>query len=192
MKLNDACSLEEKIDSIFKSRDITLPTKVHLVKAKVFPVVVYGCESWTIKKAECWRIDAFELWYWRRLLSSLDSKEIQPANPKGNQSWIFIKRTDTEAEALILWPTDVKSWFIGKDAGKDWGQEEKGATEGEMVGWHHWLNGYESAQTPRDSEGQGSLVCYDPWGCKKSDTTERLNKNNNIHSCEWRYIYIYI
>ena len=92
------------LDSILKSRDITLSTKVHLVKAMVFPVVMYGCESWTIRKAECRRMDAFELWCWRRLLSPLDCKEIQPVYPKGNQSWMFIGRTDVEAGTPILWP----------------------------------------------------------------------------------------
>ena len=109
------------LDRILKSRDITLPTKVHLVKAMVFPVVMYGCESWSIKKAECWRIDAFELWCSKTLESPRDSvvplhcKEIQPVHPKGNQSWIFIGRTDAEAETLILWPPDLKNWLIGKD-----------------------------------------------------------------------------
>ena len=98
-----------KLDSILNSRDITLPTKVHLVKAMVFAVVMYGCECWTIKKAERRRTDAFELWCWRRLESPLDCKEIQPVHPKGNQSWVFIGRTDVEAETLILWPPDVKS-----------------------------------------------------------------------------------
>ena len=97
------------LDSILKSRDITLSTKVHLVKALVFPVVTYGCESWTVKKAECRRIDAFELWCSRRLLSPLNCKEIQPVHPKGDQSWVFIGRTDVEAETPILWPPDVKS-----------------------------------------------------------------------------------
>ena len=97
------------LDSIFKSRDITLPTKVHLVKAMVFPVVMYGCDSWTVKKAECQRIDALELWCWRRLLSPLDCKEIQPVHPKGDQSWVFIGRTDAEAETPILWPPHAKS-----------------------------------------------------------------------------------
>ena len=98
------------LDSIFKSRDITLPTKVHLVKAMVFPVVMYGCESWTVKKAERRRIDAVELWCWRRLFESpLDCKEIQPVHPKGDQSWMFIGRTDIEAEIPILWPPDAKS-----------------------------------------------------------------------------------
>ena len=125
------------LDSILKSRDITLPTKVHLVKAMVFPVVMYGCESWTVKKAEHQRIDAFELWCWRRLLESpLDCKESQPVHPKGGQSWVFIGRTDVEAETPTLWPPDVKSWLIWKDpdSGKDWGQEEKGMTEDEMIG----------------------------------------------------------
>ena len=94
------------LNSILKSRDITLPTKVHLVKVMVFPVVMYGCESWTVKKAEHQRIDAFELWCWRRLL---DCKEIQPVHPKGDQSWVFIGRTDVEAETPILWMPDVKS-----------------------------------------------------------------------------------
>ena len=140
--------LERKVmtnlDSIFKSRDITLPTKVHLVKVMVFPVVMYGCESWTIKKAECRRIDAFELWYWRRLLRVLDCKEIQSVHPKGDQSWVFIERTDVEAEIPILWASYAKNWLIWKDpdAGKDW-RWEKGMTEDEMVGWHHWLNGHE-------------------------------------------------
>ena len=113
---------------------------------------MYGCESWTVKKTERWRIDAFELLE-KTLESPLDSKEIQPVNPKGNQSWIFIERTDTEAERPTLWPPDGKNWLIWKDldAGKDWRQEEKGTTEDEMVGWHHQLNGHEFEQTPGDS-----------------------------------------
>ena len=165
------------LDSIFKNRDITLPTKVHLVKAMVFPVVMCGCESWTIKKAECRWIDAFELWYWRRLESPLDCKEIQPVYPKGDQSWVFIGRTDVEAETPILWPPDAKSWLIWKDpdAGKDWGQEEKGMTEGEMVGWHHRLNGHEFGWTLGVGDGQGDLVSCSPWGHKESDMTKWLN-----------------
>ena len=133
------------LDSILKSRDITLLTKVRLVKAMVFPVVMHQCESWIIKKAEHQRIDAFELWWWRRLENPLDCKEIQPVHPKGNQSWLFIGRTDAEPETPILWPPDVKGWFIwkGPDAGKEWGQEEKGMAEDELVGWHHWFNGQE-------------------------------------------------
>ena len=100
------------LDSILRSRDITLSTKVHLVKAMVFPVVMYGCESWTIKKAEHRRFDAFELWCWRRLESPLDCKEIQPVHSEGDQSWVFIGRTDTEAEIPILWTPDVKSSLI--------------------------------------------------------------------------------
>ena len=101
--------LMTNLDSIFKSRDITLSTKVHLVKAIVFPVVIYGCKSWTVKKAECRRIDVSELWCWRRLESPLDCKEIQPVHPKGDQPWVFIGRTDAEAETPILWPPHVKS-----------------------------------------------------------------------------------
>ena len=100
------------LDGILKSRDITLPTKVRLVKALVFPVVLYGCERWTRKKAERQRVDAFELWCWRRHESPLDCKEIQPVHPKGDQSWVFIGRTDVEAETLILWPPDAKSSLI--------------------------------------------------------------------------------
>ena len=108
-----------------------------------FPVVMYGCESWTIKKAEHWRTNAFKLWCWRRLL--MVCKEIKPVHPKGNQYWVFFGRTDAEAETPILWPPDVKNWLIWKDpdAGKDWGQEEKGTAEDKMVGWHHRLNGHE-------------------------------------------------
>ena len=114
----------------------------------------------------------------KTLESPLDSKEIKPVNPKGNQPRILIGRTDTEAEVPILWPPDAKSPLIGKDpdAGKDWGQEEKGVTEDEMVGWHHWLNGHEFEQAPGDGEGQESLVCYSPCGQKESDMTQWLKK----------------
>ena len=97
------------LDNILKSRDITLPTKVHLVKAMVFPVVMYGCECWTVKKAECRRFDAFELWCWKRLERPLDCKEIQPVHPKRDQSWVFIARTDVKAETPILWPPHVEN-----------------------------------------------------------------------------------
>ena len=132
------------LDSILKNRDITLPTKVHLVKAMVFPVVMYGCESWTVKKAEHRRIDAFELWCWRRLLRvPWTAREIQPVHSKGNQSWVFFGRNDAKAETPVLWPPHAKSWLNGKDsdAGRDWGQEEKGMTEDEIAGWHHQLDG---------------------------------------------------
>ena len=148
------------LDSILKSRDITLSTKVHLVKAVVFPVVMYGCESWTIKKAEkkikqkthtkeSWVLKNWCFWtvvLEKTLESPLDSKEIQPVHPKGNQHWMFIGKTNVEAETPILWPPDVKNWLIWKDpdAGKDWRWEEKGMTEDEMAGWHHWLDGRES------------------------------------------------
>ena len=134
------------LDSLLKSRDITLPTKVCLVKAMVFPVVMYGCESWTLKKAEHWKIDAFELWCWRKTLESpLDCKEIQPVHTKRDQSRIFIGRTEAEAESRILRPPDVKNLLIGKDpdAGKDRRWEDKGTTEDEMVGWHHQFDGHE-------------------------------------------------
>ena len=135
-----------KLDSILKSRDIALPRKARLVKAMVFPVVLYGCESWTIKKA--WVPKYWCFWtvvLEKTLECPLDCEEIQPVHPKGNQSWIFIGRTDAEAETPILWSPDVKSWLFGKDsdAGEDWRQEEKEMTEDEMVGWHHWLDGHE-------------------------------------------------
>ena len=119
------------LHSVLKSRNIALLTKVHMVKAMVFPVIMYGCESWTIKKAEHWRIDAFELWCWRRLLTVPGQRGDQTS-----QSWIFIGRTDAEAETRILWSPDAKSWLIGKDpdAEKDWRQEEKGTT-----GWDGWM-----------------------------------------------------
>ena len=113
----------------------------------------------------------------KTLESPLDCKEIQPVHPKGNQSWMFIGRTDAEAEAPILWPSDVKNWLIGKDpdAGKDWRQEEKETTEDEIVGWHHWLDGHEFEQAPGVGDGQGSLACCSPRGHKVLDTNERLN-----------------
>ena len=134
------------LDSILKSRDITLPTKVHLVKALVFPVVMYGCETWTINKTEHWRIDAFELWCWRRLL------RVPWTARRSNQSILKEVSLQYTLEGLMLklklqyfWPPDVKSWFTGKDpdAGKDWRWEEKGTTQDEMVGCHHQLNGHE-------------------------------------------------
>jgi len=160
------------LDSIFKNIDITLPTKVHLVKAMVFPVVLYGCESWTVKKAECQRIDAFELWCWRRLL------RVPWTARRSNQSILkeISPGCSLEAETPILWPPNVKSWLIGKDpdAARDWGQEEKGTTEDKMAWWHHWLDGREFEWTPGVGDGQGGLVCYNSWGHKESDTTEWL------------------
>ena len=226
-----------KLDSVFKSRDITLSAKVCLVKVMAFPVIMYGC--WTIKKAEHWRTDAFELWCWNRLLrvpwtarrsdqsilkvispehslerlmlklklqyfghlmrrtdsfentlmlgkieGMMREDEIQPVHPKRNQSWIFIGRTDAEAETLILWPPDGKNWLTGKDpdARKDWRQEEKGATEDEMVWWHHRLTGHEFEQAPGVGDGQGSLTCSSPCGHKESDRTEWLNWTEHFKS----------
>ena len=171
MKLKDASSLEEKLrhlDSILKSRDITLLTEVCIIKAMVFPVVMYRCESWTIKKAESQRLDTFEMWCWRRLETPLDSKEIQPVNPKGNQHWLLIGRIAAEAETPIFWPPDAKSWLIRKDpdAEKDKRQKEKGVAEDKMVRQHHWLNGHESEQTLGDNREQGSWACHSPQGCR--------------------------
>ena len=144
----------------------------------------YGFSS---SHTKMWDLDFKESWvpknwcYWTVVLentleSPLDGKDIKPVNPKGNQSWIFIRRTDAEAEISILWPLDAKNWLIGKDsdAGKDW-RQEKGTTEDEMVGWHHQLDGHEFEQTSRVGDGQGSLVCYSPWDHKESDMTEQLN-----------------
>ena len=150
------------VDSILKSRDITLPTKVHLVKAMVFPGVMDGCESWTIKKS--WMPKNWCFWtvvLEKTLESPLDCKEIKPVNPKGNQSWIFIGRTDAESETSILWLLDAKNWLIRNDpdSGKDWRQKEKGMTEEEMGGWHHQLDGHKFEQALGVGDGQGSLVC---------------------------------
>ena len=154
------------LDSVLESRDITLLTKVCIVKAMVFPVLIYGCESWTIKKAKHQRTDAFELWCWRRLLSPLDCKEIKPNHSKGNQSWIFIGRTDAEAEAPILWPPDAKSRLIGTDpdAGKNQMQKEMGAAEGEMVRQIASLTQWTWIwQTPGNNRGQ----CYSLLGLQR-------------------------
>ena len=181
MKLKDIYSFEGKVmtnlDSIFKSRDITLPTKVRLVKAMVFPVVMYGCESWTVKKAERRKIDAFELWCWRRLL------RVPWTARRSNQPILEEISPGISLEGLMLklklqyFGHLIRSWLIGKDsaAGRDWGQEEKGMTEDEMAGWHHQLDGHEFEWTPGDGDGQGGLACCDSWGCKQLDTTEQQN-----------------
>ena len=146
-------------------------TNVRLVQATVFPVVMYRCESWTIKKAEHWRIVAFEPWCWRRLESPLDCKEIQPGHPKGNHSGISIGRTDADAEAPILWPPDGKNWLIWKDpdAGKDWRREEKGTTEDELVGWPHRVEAHEFKQTPETMKDGGTWQAI-VHGIAKSQT----------------------
>ena len=165
------------LDRILKSSDITLPTKVHLVKVMFFPVVIYRCESWTIKKVKHQSTDAFELQCWRTLLSFLDSKEIKPVNPKGKQLWMLIGRRDVEAELQyfghFMWRAES---FRKTGVGKVWGQE-KGVSEYEIFGWHHQHNRQDLEQTLRDSEGQGSLVYCNPWGCKEFDMTLQLNKN---------------
>ena len=168
------------LDSTLKSRDIALLTKVCTVKAMVFPVVMYGYESWTIKKRECQRTDVFELWYWIGLLRVLwTASRSNPVILKWNQSWIFTGRTDPEAEVPILWPPDPKCWHIRKDpdAGKDWRQGEKGATENKMVGWQHRLKGHEFEQALEDGIRQGCLTCCSPRCCKWVDMTEQLKNN---------------
>ena len=165
------------LDSIFKSRDITLPTKVCLVKAMVFPVVMYGCESWTIKKAECRRIDAIELWCWRRLLrvpwtarrsnQSILKEMGLACSSEGMMLKLKLQYLATSCEELTHW----KSLWCGED----WGQEEKVMTEDEMAGWHHSLDGRESEWTPGVGDGQGGLACCGSLGRKESDTTEQLN-----------------
>ena len=145
----------------------------------------YGFSSshvwmWELDYKESWALKNWWLWtvvLEKTLVNPVDSKEIQPVHPKGNQPWIFIGRTDAEAETTIFWPPDGKNWLIWKDpdAGTDWRQEEKGMTEDEMVGWHHRLNGHEFEQALGVGYGQGGLACYSPWGHKESDTTEPLN-----------------
>ena len=143
---------------------------------------------WELDYKEGWALKNWCFWtvvLEKTLESPLDSREIKPVNPKGNQSWIFIGRTDAKAEAPILWPPYGKNWFIGKypNAGKDWRQEEKGMTEDEIVGWHHWHNGREFEQAPGVDEGQGSLACCSSWGYKELYMTELLNWN-------WNWIFV--
>ena len=171
------------IDSILKRAEIALLTKVRLVKVMVFPVVMYGCESWTINKdgplSFSWVPKNWCFWtvvLEKTLESPLESKEIKPLNPKGNQSWIFVGRTDAEAEAPIFWPPEAKNWHIGRDpdAGKDSRQDEKRMTEDEMVEWHHWLDGPEFEEALRVGDVQEGLACCSPWGHKESDVTQWL------------------
>ena len=176
------------LDNIVKSRDITLPTKLCLIEAIVFPVVMYGCESWTIKTAECWRIDDFELWCWRRLLS------IPWTERRSNQSFLKEISPEHSLEGLMLklklWPSDAKNWPFVKDpiVGKDWRQEEKGTTEDEMIGWYHWLDGHEWSkfwELPMDREAWCAAV----HGVSKSrmwlcDWTEL---NWKIYKSVWIY-----
>ena len=147
-----------KLDSVLKSKDISLLTKVHIVKAMVFPVVMYGYESWAIKKAECRRIDSFELWFWRH---SLERQEIKLVSLTGNQPWILVGRTDAKPSV----PPDVNRLLIGKDAdaGKDWRREEKGTTEDEMVGWPYWHDGHEFEEALGVGEGREPGVLLSMW-----------------------------
>ena len=170
------------LDTLLKSRDSTLPTKVLILKGRFFPSShVWMWESdhkeGRVPKNWCFRTVVLQ----KTLESPLNGKEIKPVNPKGNQPWTLIGRTD--AEAAILWPPDVKSWLIREDpdAGKDWRQEEKGTTEGETAGWHRQHGGQEFEQAPGDGEGQGGLVCCGPWGRKESDTTEPLNNREQLN-----------
>ena len=181
MKLKDTFSLEGKHDQ----------PRQHIQKQRHYfankgPSSQGYCFS--SSRVWMWELDYKESWtpknwcFWtvvleKTLESPLDCKEIQPVHPKGDQSWVFIERTDVKAETPILWPPDAKSWLIWKDPdpGKDWGQEEKGTTEDEMVGWHHRLNGHEFGWTPGVGDGQRGLACCGSWGRKESDTTEPLN-----------------
>ena len=175
----------DKARDYIKNKDITLPTKVHIVKAMIF----------SSSHVRMWELDHKEGWvpknwcFWivtleKTLESPLDCKEIQPVNPKQIQPWLFIGRTDAEAEAPILWSPDGKNWLTGKDpdAGRDRRQGEKGKTEDEMVGWQRQLDGHEFKKTPEDGEGQGSLVYCSPWVHKESDMTVRLNNNKGLPS----------
>jgi len=173
------------LGSILKSRDITLLIKVCLVKAVFSNGHVW---MWELDYKESWAPKNWCFWtvvLEKTLESPLDCKEIKPVNPKGNQSWILTWRTDAEAETSILWPPDAKNWLLGKDpdAGKNWRQEEKGTTEDEMVGWHHWLDGKLWASSGSWNDGQGSLACCSPRGHKELDMTEQLNWLNWISVC---------
>ena len=185
------------LDRILKSRDITLPVKLCPdFASKALSSQNHGFSS---SHVWMWELDHKEGWapmnwcFWtvvleKTLESPLDCKEIQPIHLKGNQSCVFIGKTDIEAETPILWPPDAKSWLIWKDpdAGKDWGQEEKGMTEDEMVGWHHQLNGHEFGWTLGVGDGQGGLACCYPWGSKESDTTEQLKwTDTSIKNNHW-------
>ena len=192
------CSLEIKrrlllgrkvmtnLDNMLKSRDITLPTKVCVNKGPCSQ-----CFGFSSGHVWMWELDYKKSWapknwcFWtvvleKTLESPLDCKEIQPVHPKGDvhwKSWVFIGRTDAEAETPVLWSADARDWLTWKDpdSGKDWGQEEKGTTEDEMVGWHHWLDGHGFGWTLGVGDGQGGLACCGSWGCKESDMTEWLN-----------------
>ena len=181
------------LDSLLKSRDITFLTKIYIVKTMVFPVVMYGCESWTIKEAEHQRIDIFELWSWRILL------RVPWRARRANQSTLKEINSEYSLKGLML-KLKLQNWsqsqLIRKDpdAGEDWGHEGNGATEDEMVGWRHRLNGYVFEQTPGDSKEQGSLACCSPWSHKELGSNKQLNSNRcqyNIYEyyIAWEKIY---
>ena len=165
------------LNIILKSRDITLPPKSYNQSYDFSSSHVW---MWELDHKESWAPKNWCFWtvVWEKTLESpLDCKEIQPVHPEGDQPWVFIGRNDAKAETPVLWPPHAKSWLIGKDsdAGRDWGQEEKGMTEDEMAGWHHLLDAREFEWTPGVGDRQGGLACSDSWGLKESDTTERLN-----------------
>ena len=183
------CTLELKImiRLLSKTRLKKLTSLISFIHSSPHSFILCQSYDFSSSHVQVWELGHTEgctqkNWYFwtvgleKILESPLDSKEIKPVNPKGTQPWISIGRTDAEAEAPILWPPDVKSQLTGKDPDveKDWGQEEKGTTEDEMVEWHYQLNGHEFEQTPGDSEGQRSLACCSPWGHKESDTTKSL------------------
>ena len=181
MKLKDAYSLEGKL----WPTEIAYKKQRHYFANKGLSSQGYGFSS---SQVWVWELDCEESWvlknwyFWtvvleKTLENPLDCKEIQPVHFKGDQFWVFFGRNDAKAETPVLWPPHAKSWLIGKDsdAGRDWGQEEKGTTAVEMAGWHHRLDGREFEWTPGVGDGQGGLACCDSWGRKESDTTERLN-----------------
>ena len=167
------------LDSVLKSRDITLPINVHIVKAMVFPIVMYGCESWTIKKAEWRRIDAFELWCWRRLLRVTwtarrsNQSILKEINPEYSLKGLILK-LKLQCFGHLMQRANLleKTLMLGKIEGERRGRQD------EMVGWHYWLNGHDLEQALRDGEEQESLESYSPWSCKVLDTTEWLNNKN--------------
>ena len=177
-----------KLYSVLKSRDITWLTKVCKVKTMILLVVLYGCESWTIKKAEQWRNGVFELSCWRRLFKVPRTartnqpilKEINPEYSWKDWCWSW------SSNPLAIWCEDLTHWKRPW-CWKDWRQEEKGMTEDAMVGWHHWLKGHELEQTPEGGKGQGSLACYSQWGCKELDMIGRLNNNNGYYRKLYQY-----